>query len=129
MSVLSKTSRTIFTKHNVATTGYIYNSSNGANATTGWTDANYDDVVVQMCVATLNSTASLNYRIEGMYTNGRKAEIFTEVVTSAHTIDKLIYVSEKLSQIRVGAKVGVIVASPLASPAFIYSSIIRTEYK
>jgi len=130
VSVISNVSRTFFNGYNVATTGWIYNSSDGNNATTGWISAKADNVVVQVCVASLYTKAML-YRIEGRQTNGlsRPASIYVTSVAAAHGVDVLHEVSEKIDQIRVGARLAVVTASITGSPCNFYAAAILTEIK
>jgi len=129
MTIQGQSTRIFFNKVNVATKTYIYNGSSGTTATAGWVTCQDNEVVVHMEVATLNSSASVNYRVEGIFDGlSRPAKIYQETITTAHTIGKLINVTEKIKQIRVGVKVGVKPASPLASPVVVYSSVALTDY-
>ena len=122
--IMSQIARTIFDGESIASTNYVYNTAGGTAATTGWYDSRYDHSAVQVCVATLN-TASLTYRIEGRSdTYERPAVIFSESITSAQLIDKIINVTEHVKEIRVGAKM-----STVATPNNIYAGIIFSEVK
>lgn len=125
MSILSQSSRTFFSGDSIATTGYIYNSSGGNAATTGWVRCKSDHVVVQVGIPDLNAT-TLTYRIEGKISDiDRIASVYVEAVTASTDIDKLINISEKFKDIRVGAKVDGVVATPNN----FYAYVCNTEIK
>ena len=118
----------LFTKHNVATTGYIYNESNGNAATSGWEKVKANHIIVQIQTATLTDIPNMQYRIEGKFpTFNRPASIHAESVTAPFALDKLIEISEHVREIRVGVKLGRMVASPLSSPCLIYAGICLAE--
>lgn len=105
-----------------ATTDYVYNDSGETVTATGWIQSNYDDIVVQIAVATLTAT-TFYYRIEGKYDElGRAAEIYSGSATAAMTVDELINVTEKLHDIRIGVKV-----NNAATPNVVYGGVIMSE--
>lgn len=106
MAITTQTTRVFFNGTNVATTGWIYNASESALATSGWVRCKSDDAVVQVCVATMNA-GTMAYRIEGKLGDSsfdRAASFLTTIVTSADPIDKLHIVNARFQQIRVGIK-------------------------
>jgi hypothetical protein len=130
MAINTVSGRAIFTKHNVATTGYIYNESNGNAATTGWETAKANHIIVQFQTATMTDIPTMQYRIEGKFpTLDRPASIHAESVSAPFALDKLIEVSEHVREIRVGVKLGRMVASPLSSPCTVYAGVCLAEEK
>ena len=118
----------LFTKHNVATTGYIYNESNGNAATSGWENVKTNHIVVQFQAATMTDVPTMQYRIEGKFpTLDRAASIHTESVSAPFSLDKLVEISEHVKHLRIGVKLGRMVASPLSSPCIIYAGICLAE--
>ena len=113
----------LFSSYNVtATTGYVYTDAGASNDTAGAINGDYDHIIIQICVATLNA-GSFTYRIEGKYEKiDRWANIYCETVTSAHVLDKLVHVVEKPKELRIGVKV-----SNNASPNNFHAGAILTE--
>jgi len=107
-----------------ATTNYVYNAAESSAATSGWIDVDgYNNILVQVCVATLTASA-LTYRIEGKWQPmGRAAEIYTEEVTATQLIDELIEVSELVASIRIGVKS----EETDATPNNFHAGVIMTE--
>ena len=123
MPVMGRQVEVFFSSYNVtATTGYVYDSTGASNDTAGAINGDYDHIIVQICVATLNA-GSCSYRIEGKYeTIERWANVFCETVISAHSIDKLVNIVEKPKELRIGVKV-----SNDASPNNFHAGAILTE--
>ena len=129
MPVLTNTERTVFSGYNIATTGYIYNANASAGINDGWQTARSDEIVVQMGCATLTDT-SVNFRVEGRLANGgRNASLYVTTISVANSMDKMIRISEKINEIRVGARLTTVESSPLASPHNIYCGIGFTDYR
>ncbi len=128
MGVQAQSGRMFFNGYNVvATSNYVYNSSGGTNATAGLFPAKADEVLVQYAVATLTAT-SLSFRIEGKFDKmDRWAEVYSKTQTSVTTVDQLVQVSERFSNIRVGAKINNDDGSN-ATNVF-YAGLCLTEYK
>jgi len=104
MPVIAKDRQDIFNGVNITDTDYIYNSAGGANATTGWFNADYDDVMLQVSCATLTSNW-LAYRVEGRFADGeRPAEIYSVSLAVKNDIDQLIHIDERVDELRVGVK-------------------------
>jgi hypothetical protein len=126
MTIQSQSARVVWDGTNIATTNMIYNADSGKAATSGWFEIKSDHVVLQVCVATLTAT-TLTYRVEGRFdTFNRAASIYTENVTSAYSIDKLIEISEKVKEIRVGAKVDNVASLAIANNIF-YAGLVLTD--
>jgi len=90
-----------------------------------WLPCKADEIVVQCCTATLTAS-TMSVRIEGRFpASNRTAEIYGYTVTTADSIDRLINVTERLAEIRVGAKV----ANSASVPNVFYSSIVLSEKK
>ena len=123
MAILSQATRTILNGEDLtASTNYSYTSSGDTGADAGWYDAKYNEIVVQIGVATLNAT-SFDYRIEGRANaNARALELYSTSINAITNIDTSIKVTEKVNQMRVGHKV-----STNATPNNIYSRLILTE--
>lgn len=127
MSIMSQSSRTLFNGYNVTASAgtYVYNASGGSAATSGLRECKADEILVHVEVATLNA-ASLFYRIEGRFDGlNRWAEIYSATITTADTIGKLVNVTERPKEIRVGARIN----ATLASPNNLYCGIVLSEYK
>jgi hypothetical protein len=129
MSIVSTAGRVFFSGGNVtATTNYIYTPGGGTTATAGWLSCTVDSVAVQVSVATLNRTGSIFYRIEGKFpTFSRAASLHTEAVNTVHAIDKIISITPKVSQIRIGVKGTVTPASLTGSPCNFYAGLLKSE--
>jgi hypothetical protein len=128
MAINSVSGKAIYTKHNVATTGYIYNESNGNAATSGWERVRANYIIVQFQAATMTDIPAMQYRIEGKFpTLDRPASIHAESVSAPFALDKLVEVSEHVNKIRVGVRLGRMVASPLSSPCTVYAGICLAE--
>lgn len=125
MSIMAQSGRVFFNGDAIASTNYVYSSSNLGSSEEGWTSMKADWVNVAMCVSTLTAS-KLDYRIEGKFdTYNRAVEILTASVRTAHDIDQLITVSEKLKEIRIGVKVD----DASATPNNFYAGICLTERK
>ena len=124
--IISQPTRTLFNAATItATTDFIYMSEKTANLAT-WLPSKYDSIVIQCVVATLTAS-SLDIRIEGRFpASNRAASIHSYHVTSAETVDRLINISEKLSEIRIGAKIG---SGNSTATNIIYSSVVFSEIK
>lgn len=142
MSINTQPGRTIFTGENIATTGMVYAGVNASNvmgkgnesaaATTGWVPSKYDHAVVQVGVATKTvSSANIVFRIEGKYPGlDRPASILATLFSAAETLDRVINVVGKMSELRVGVRSTSVAASdvsPDASPCNVYAGIIFSE--
>lgn len=128
MAINSVSGIALYTKHNVAADSYVYNESDGNAATSGWTKVHANHIIVQFQAATMTDIPSMQYRIEGKFpTLDRPASIHAESVTAPYNLDKLVEVSEHVKWIRVGVKLGRAVASPLASPCYVYAGICLAE--
>jgi hypothetical protein len=127
MAVTAQSGRTLFSGTNIATANYIYNASLSTAATSGWVSCRADTTVVEVCIATLNA-AAFSYRIEGKFNPlDRAASVYADEISSAQEIGQLVNISQRLSYIRVGAKIDTAPASPLASPNNFYCGILNTE--
>lgn len=124
MSITTQYARTIYDGYDVASTNYVYTSNGSTGADDGWYICKTDHVAIQVCAATMN-TASLTYRIEGRSdTYTRPAEIFSESITSAQSIDKIINVTEKVKEVRVGVRL-----STVATPNNFHCGLVQSEVK
>ena len=143
MSINSQPGRTFFTGANIATTGIVYagvNASNAIgrgsevnNATTGWVQSKYDHAVVQLGVGTKLTAANVVFRIEGKYPGlDRPASILATLFSGAETLDRVVNVVGKMSEIRVGAKISYVASPTLAvdaSPNNIYAGVVFSDIK
>lgn len=125
MSIISKSPTKIFDGDDLsATQTYVYNASQSTVATSGWYNAKYDDVTVQLCVATLNA-GTVFYRIEGKFPQlDRCACVVATKVGAAHSIDILYDLPYGLDEVRIGFKV---VASTGANN--VYAGLFGIEKK
>jgi len=106
----------------VATYTYMNEKTTGLDA---WVKCKYDYTVVQSCVATLGGS-SADIRVEGRFpASNRAASIYSYHVTAAESVDRVINISEKLAEIRVGVKV----SDNTSTPNVYYSSIVFSEIK
>ena len=129
MSVLSQSARIIYNSYNVtASSNFVYTNAGAVGDDDGWIPAKADEVVVQVNIATLTAT-TFSYRIEGRSdTYTRTCDIYSEDVTSAMTIDKVINVTERVKEIRIGVKTDGD-NDAVASPNNFHAGLILTEYK
>ncbi len=128
MSIVSTSGRLFYTKYNVASTGFVYDSNGNADSDTGWQNCQADYIVVQTRLATHLRSGNLTLRIEGKFdTMDRAASIKTAVYTAAQDIDELHVIDERLKEIRVGVKSDTVPASLLASPCYVYAGLCLTE--
>ncbi len=143
MSINAQPGRTIFTGENIATTGMSYGGVNASDiiglgsesnaATTGWMDSKYDHAVVQLGVATKAvSAGNIVFRIEGRYPGlSRPASILATVFSAAESMDRVVNIVGKMTELRVGVKttslVGTPFPSPTASPNNIYAGIVFSD--
>jgi len=122
MAILSQPTRLLFnaaTITTVATYTYMHDKDTTVSE---WISIKYDNVVLQCCTATLTAS-SMDVRIEGRFpASNRAAEIYNYTVTAAESIDRLINITERVKEIRVGAKVG-----NASTPNVFYSSVIFSE--
>ena len=131
MVVRSQSVISIYTKCNVSASHFIYDDTKAVGANVGWVESRAEDVTVQCRVATKTNAAAkyLIYRVEGRFdTNSRAASIYCNRVSAKQNMDQLIYVNERVRQIRVAAKMSAKPASPLASPCIFYAGVCLTEY-
>jgi len=119
--------RVIFSGDSLNATGYVYNNTASSNDEAGWHSCRVDDVVIQIGCSTLTDL-TVTYRVEGRLANkNRIASLTIGTISVAKSIDETIVVSEKMREIRVGARLNTVPASPLASPNNLYCSIGLTE--
>lgn len=124
MSIVSQYARIIYNGYNVASTNYVYTSNASTGADDGWYSCKTDHVALQVCAATLTA-ASLTYRIEGRSdTYTRPAEIYTDSITSAQSIDEIINITEKVKEVRIGVKL-----SAVATPNSFHCGLVQSEVK
>ena len=122
MTILTQHAIAIFNPYSVTATGFVYNSAGGTASTAGWQNAKYDNVAIQIGVATLNATRII-YQIEGKNeTYTRPCKIYNASITYTDTIDTVINVTEPVKQIRVGIK-----ANNTATLNSVYVGLIRSE--
>uniref|UniRef100_A0A6H1ZLI6 Uncharacterized protein n=1 Tax=viral metagenome TaxID=1070528 RepID=A0A6H1ZLI6_9ZZZZ len=131
MTVSNQNARIFFQGDSVSTTGYIYNSSEGNNATTGWINVKTDEVLIQIgCGTLLVGNGALQYRIEGKFdTLDRAASISVGSFAQSESIDRVSRVTSKVKQIRVGARLSTMVSTILGSPNNFYAAVCLTELK
>jgi len=107
-----------------ATTTYAYNASSATTATAGIRQSRADVVNLQFCVATLTAT-NLYIRVEGRTAGiDRWASVYVEDITAVNTLDKVIEISERFTELRMGAKV-----NNNATPNVLYAGLLLTDYK
>lgn len=117
MTVLSQTSRDLFTGSNITTSTYTYNN-------TGWIKIRADEVYLQTRVSTLNAT-SLSFRLEGRQSSTDKiASMLISTETSAQSISKLTQISPRINEVRLGAKIDF-----SSTPNNFYANLILTELR
>ena len=126
---MSQSGRKFFDGYNVASSNFVYTANGSTGADDGWIAAKGENVVIQVCLATLQSTAaSLIYRIEGRFdTVNRAASIYSDKLESTCEIDNIINIVERVKEIRVGARISDVPASPVASPTNFYAGICISE--
>lgn len=145
MSINAQPGRTIFTGENIATTGISYGGVNASDimgqgsesnaATTGWIDSKYDHAVVQIGVATKAvSAGNIVFRIEGRYPGlSRPASILATVFSAVQTLDRVVNIVGKMTEIRVGVKTTAVLGtpfpSPTASPNNVYAGVVFSDIK
>ncbi len=143
MSINSMPGRTFFTGANIATSGIVYagvNASNAIgrgsevnNATSGWTQSRYDHAVVQLGVATKLTSGNVIFRIEGRYPGmSRPASILATLFSAAESIDRVVNVVGKMSEIRIGVRMDAVASPSLsvdASPNNIYAGVVFSDIK
>jgi len=125
MSIVAQSSRTLFDGTNiVSSANYCYNASKSTAATSGWFRAKADHAVVQIGCATLTATY-VRYRIEGKI-NGfdRIASVAVGEIGQAENTDRIVTLSEKYSQIRLGIKTVI-----NASPNNVWAGLSLTEIR
>jgi len=125
VSVQSQSGRWFFNGTDItATSNYIYNSDGDTDSEAGVVTCKSDSVLVQYCAATLSAT-TLYLRVEGRFDPmDRWAEVYSNSITTADTIDQLVNVTEVFKEIRVGVKV-----NNSATPNIFYAGVCVTEYK
>ena len=115
MSIISQNA-TSFSINNtsISTSAYTYSD---------WLKANVDDNAILYRVATLNAT-SLTITIQGRHSNTytHAASIYTEEITAAQSFHEIINITEKVQELRIGAKIDV-----TSTPNNFYAGIIRSE--
>ena len=123
MAIMSQGSRWFFNGHTVtATTSYIYDETNSTATDAGAIMTKTDYSVVQIGVPSLTASC-LYYRLEGRFdTIDRWAEIYSDTITAVTTIDQLIYITEKVKEIRLGVYLG-----NDATPNIIYAGVCNSE--
>ena len=131
MSVKTQDNHIFFQGDSIATTGWVYNSSDGNNATTGWETVDTNEVLVQIGCGTLSLSGDLHYRIEGKFDGlNRSASINTGKFSQAETeVDRLVRVTDRVKELRIGAKLSAMVASVLGSPNNFYAAVCMTDYR
>jgi len=100
----------------VSTSTYTYST---------WLQANTDDLAVLYRVATLNAT-SLTLTIQGRHSNtySHEASIYTLQIDAAQAVHEIINITEKVEEIRIGAKIDV-----TSTPNNFYAGILRSEIR
>jgi len=123
--IQAQPTRTLFNAATIVSVAtFTYMSEKNSNLPT-WLPCKYDYAVVQSCIATLGG-ASADIRIEGRFpASNRAASVYSYHVTAAESIDRLINISEKLAEIRIGVKV----SDNTSTPNIIYSSVVFSEIK
>ena len=142
MSINAQPGRVIFSGNNIATTNMVYGGANALGvigskgggsiaATTGWIDAKYDHATVQLGVATETRAANnIIFRIEGKYPGlDRPASILATLFSGVESIDRVINIVGKMTEMRVGALTTVGPASANASPCNVYAGIVFSDVK
>ena len=120
MPILSQSDRVLFNGTNINATAFTYNSDS-------WLDAKADNILLQVDLATLNAT-NLTYRLESRSEiSSRTASIHMETLDAVTSIGKLIEVSEKVNEVRLGVKISGNTA--IASPNNFYANLILTEMR
>ena len=131
MAVTAQSVVTIYAKKNVSASHFIYDSNNSAGTNDGWVESRAEDVTVQCRVATKTNASNkyFIYRVEGRFdARSRPASIYCNRLAAKQDIDQLIYVNERVMQVRLGVKMSAKPASPLASPCIVYGGVCLTEY-
>lgn len=125
MPISTSIARTIFKSTPITTNTYIYTSAGGAGADDGWVSGKNDFNYLQVYLGTLTAT-SVSVRVEGRSLDSeaidRAASIVVETYTAVHTIDKVITLSEKYNEFRVGAKM-----DSVATPNYIHARFIHAN--
>ena len=131
MSIISHSGRNFFSAYSVVATpntGYVYNSSGEVGSEAGWIQCKTDEICIAYAVATLTATTLL-VRIEGRFdTYNRAASLYTDQITSAQAIDKIIRIEQKIKEVRVGVRTdadNILVASP----NIFYAGLCLSEVK
>lgn len=125
MSISSQEYISIYNGYNADSSSYVYNTNGSTTSEAGWYEAQYDDVIVGIRIATLNAT-SVDYRIEGRgagnYTD--PIVIFSDSLTATDpTVATPINIMEKVKQIRLGVKI-----TTTATPNNVYAGLILSDY-
>ena len=124
MPVIAQTGQRFFAGTSISSKTYVYSATAVGGSSEGWKPSKADNVVVQLCVATLNAT-SMTIRVEGKEEHkvNRAASIYCTQITTAQTVDQVVNITGKYSHLRVGAHI-----SPNeATPNNFYAGIILTE--
>jgi len=131
MSIISNSGRNFFSAYEVVATpltGYVYNPSGDTDSEAGWITCKSDEVCVAFAVATLTATTLL-VRIEGRFdTYDRSASIYTEGITSAQSISKIVRIEHKVKEVRVGVRTDAKDISA-AQPNIFYAGLCLSEAK
>lgn len=116
--IVSNSGRNFFSGYNVLATpntGFVYNSDGDTDSEAGWVTCRADEISIAFAAATLTATTLL-LRVEGRFdTYNRAASIYSDAITSAQTIDKIVRIDEKIKEVRVGVRTdadNILVASP-----------------
>ena len=108
MPISTSIATTIFKSTPITAKTYIYTSAGGAGAEDGWISGKRDFNYLQVGLGTLTAT-SVTIRVEGRSVDSegidRSASLVVETYTATHSIDKVITISEKYKELRVGAKI------------------------
>ena len=123
--ITTSTARTIFKSQDIQSTSYVYTANASTGADDGWISGKNEFNYVQVYLGTINAT-SLTIRVEGRTIDSagenRAASLHVESYTAKHSMDKVITISEKFNQIRVGAKI-----DATATPNNLHVRVIQTD--
>lgn len=131
MSIISHFGRSFFSGYNVVATpltGFVYNSSGSTSSEAGWIACKSDEVCIAFAAATLTATTLL-LRVEGRFdTYNRAASLYSDAITSAQTIDKIVRIPEKVKEVRIGVRTDAD-NYLIASPNNFYAGLCLSESK
>ena len=122
MPINTVTGRTIYKSFPVSSNSFVYTANASTGDDDGWFSAKYNYVLAQIALGTLTAT-NLTYRIEGRFpTHSRIASLCSETLTGITSVDKIITVTEKVAEIRIGVKIDAV-----ATPNNFHAGICRAD--